>query len=146
GEGTAVDQSGGVLQGLHQVGLDGVLQEGSHGTLGLQIGGGDGLVGVGVAHNHAAQPLLQVGQPGGQAQHSHDLAGHSDVEAVLPRHTLHPATQAVHNVAQLAVVHVHAAAPSDLLHVNAQSVSLLDVVVQHGGQQVVGGTDGVEVA
>ena len=33
-----------------------------------------------------------------------------------------------------------------LLGVDAQGVALLDVVVQHGGQQVVGRADGVEVA
>ena len=49
-------------------------------------------------------------------------------------------------MAQLAVVHVHRPLPGDLLDVDAQSVSLLDVVVQHGGQQVVGRADGVEVA
>ncbi len=31
-------------------------------------------------------------------------------------------------------------------YVDAQGVALLDVVVQHGGQQVIGCADGVEVA
>ena len=91
GEGPAVDQGGGVLQGLHQVGLDGVLQQGGHGPLGLQIGGGDGLVVIGVAHDDPGQPRLQILQIGGQAQHRHDLGGHGDVEAVLPGDALHPA-------------------------------------------------------
>ena len=56
------------------------------------------------------------------------------------------AAHAVHHVAQLAVVHVHHALPGDLAHVDAQLVALLDVVVQHGGQEVVGRADGVEVA
>ena len=64
---------------------------------------------------------------------------------VLPGHALHPAAQAVYNVAQLAVVHVHAALPGDLLHVNAQGIALLDVVVQHRGQQIIGCANGVEV-
>ena len=108
--------------------------------------GGDGLSVVGIGHHHAAKAHFQIGDIGGQAQHSHDLAGHGDVEAVLPGHALHPAAQAVHDVPQLPVVHVHAALPGDLLHVDAQLVPLLDVVVQHGGAQVVGGADGVEVA
>ena len=45
----------------------------------------------------------------GQAENGHDLAGHGDVEAVLPRHAVGLAAQAVHDEAQLAVVHVHAA-------------------------------------
>ncbi len=56
------------------------------------------------------------------------------------------AAQAVHDVAQLAVVHVHHALPRDLAHVDAQLVSVVDVRVQQGRQQVVGRADGVEVA
>ena len=100
----------------------------------------------GIGHDHAAQPGLQVGDVTGQAQNGHDLAGHGDVEAVLPGDALHLAAQAVDDVAQLAVVHVHAALPDDLLDVDAQGVALLDVVVQQGGQQVVGRADGVEIA
>ena len=44
------------------------------------------------------------------------------------------------------LIHVHAAAPGDPAGVNAQLVALIDMVIQHGGQQVVGSADGVEVA
>ena len=43
GEGTAMYESGGMFQRLNQVGLQSVLQEGSHSALGLQIAGRDGL-------------------------------------------------------------------------------------------------------
>ncbi len=89
---------------------------------------------------------LQVGDVGGQAEDGHDLAGHRDVEAVLARHAVGLAAQAVHDVAQLAVVHVYHALPRDLAHVDAQLVAVLDVVVQQRRQQVVGRADGVEVA
>ena len=146
GKGAAVDEGRGALQSLDQVGLQGVLQQGGHGPGGLQIAGGDRLFVIGVAHDDAAQSLLQVGDGGGQAQHRHDLTGHSDVKAVLPGDALHPAAQAVNHVAELAVVHVHAPLPGDALDVDAQGVTLLDVIVQHGGQQVIGRTDGMEVA
>ena len=108
--------------------------------------GGDGFTVIGVSHHHAAQPGLQVRDVGRQAQDRHDLAGHGDVEAVLPGDALHPSAQAVHDIAQLAVIHIHAALPGDLLYVDAQGVALLNVVVQHGSAQVVGSADGVEVA
>ena len=145
GEGSAVNQGRGVLQGLDQIGLDGVLQKRSHGPLGLQVGGGDRPVVVGVAHNDAGEPLLQVLQAGSQAQHRHNLGGHGDVEAVLPGHPLHPAPQAVHDVSELPVVHVHAPPPGDFLGVDAQGIPLLDVVVQHSRQQVVCRANGMEV-
>ena len=43
GEGAAVDDGGVVLQGLHQVGLDGVLEQDGHGAFRLQVMGGDRL-------------------------------------------------------------------------------------------------------
>ena len=132
GEGAAVDEGRGALQGLHQVRLDGVLQQGGHGALGLQVMGGDGLILIGVGHHHLGQTGLQVGQVGGQAQHRHDLAGNGDLKAVLAGHTAGLAAQAVHNVAQLAVVHVHGALPNDAAGVDVQGVALLNVVVQHG--------------
>ncbi len=145
GEGAAVDEGRGTLQGLDQVGLQSVLQQGGHGALGFQVMGGDRLAVIGVGHDHPAQPFFQVGDAGGQTQYRHDLAGHGDVKAVLPGHALHLAAQAVNDVAQLPVIHVHAALPDDLLDVDAQGIALLDMVVQHSGQQVVGSADGVEV-
>ena len=49
-------------------------------------------------------------------------------------------------MAQLTVVHIDDALPSDAFNVNAKLVALLNMVVEHGGQQVVGSTDGMEVA
>ena len=141
-----MDEGRGALQGRDQGGLQSVLQQGGHGALGLQVMGGDGLAVIGVGHDHPAQLLLQVGDAGGQAQHGHDLAGHGDLKAVLTGHALGLASQAVHDVAQLAVVHVHRALPGDLLDIDAQGIALLDMVVQHGGHQVVRRADGVEVA
>ena len=141
-----MDKGGGVLQGLDQVGLEGVLEQGGHSALGVQIAGGDGLLVVGVAHHQTGQTVLQIGDVAGQAQHGHDLAGNGDVVAVLPGHAVDPAAQTVGDKAELAVIHVHAAAPGDPAGVNAQLVALIDMVIQHGGQQVVGSADGVEVA
>ena len=145
-ERAAVDDGGVVLQRLHQVGVKGVLQQGGHGTGRADLAGGDGLAIVGVGADDAGQPLFQVVQVGGQAEHSHDLAGDGDVKAVLPRGAVDLAAQAVHDEPQLAVVHVHAAFPGDAAGVDVERVALLDGVVDHGGQQVVGGTDGVDVA
>ena len=145
GKGPAVDQSRRVLQRLDQIGLQGVLQQGRHGAGRLQVGSGHRGVVIGVAHHDPPQPGFQIRDVRCQAQHGHDLAGHGDVESVLPGHTLHPAPQAVHDAAQLPVVHVHAPPPRDPLGVDAQGVALLDVVVQHRRQQVVGRADGVEV-
>ena len=146
GEGAAVHERGRALERLHEVRLERVLEQGRHRALGVQVVRRDRLIVVGVAHHDATQTLLEVGDGGGQAEDGHDLGGHGDVEAVLARHAVGLAAQAVHDVAQLAVVHVHHALPRDLAHVDAQLVAVVDVRVQERRQQVVGGPDGVEVA
>ncbi|CUN76796.1 Uncharacterised protein [Collinsella aerofaciens] len=146
GKGATVDKRGRALERLHQVGLERVFKQRGHGTLSLKVTGADGLAGKAVADNNLAQALLEVIDARGQAQDCHDLGGNSDVEAVLARHPLGLAANAVDNVAQLTVVHIDDALPSDALNVNTELIALLDVVIKHGGQQVIGGTDSVEVA
>ncbi len=145
-EGAAVHERRGAFQGLHQVRLQGVLQQGRHGAFSVQVVRGDGLVVAGVAHHDAAQALLQVGDGGCQAEDGHDLGGNRDVEAVFTGHTVCLAAQAAHDVAQLAVVHVNHALPGDAAHVDAQLVAVVDMGVEQRGKQVVGRADGMEVA
>ena len=146
GEGAAVDDGGVVFQRLHQIGVDGVLQQGGHGARRADLARRHRLAVVGVGADDAGQPLFQVFQVGGKAEDGHDLAGDGDIKAVLPGRAVHLAAQTVHNEPQLTVVHVHAALPGDAAGVDVQRVALLDGVVDHGRQQIVGGADGVQVA
>ena len=146
GKGAAVDDGGVVFQRLNEVRVQRILQQGGHGTGGADLARRDGLAVVGVGADDLGQPLLQVGDAGGQAEDGHDLAGDGDIKAVFTRGAVDLAAQAVHDEAELAVVHVHAALPGDAAGVDVQRVALLDAVVDHGGQQVVGRADGVEVA
>ena len=146
GEGTAVDKRGRALERLHQVGLKRVLKQRGHGTLGLEVAGTDGLAGKAIADDNLTQAFLEVVDARRQAKDCHDLGGNGDVEAVLARHTLGLTANAIDNMAQLTVVHVDDALPGDALNVNTELIALLDVVIEHGGQQVVGSTDGMEVA
>ena len=145
GKGSAVDQGRSMLQRLNQIGLQSVLQQGRHGAGRLQVGSGHRGVVIGVAHHDPPQTGFQIRDVRCQTQHGHDLAGHGDIKSVLPGHTLHPAPQAIHDAAQLPVVHIHTPPPRNPLDVDPQGVTLLDVVVQHRRQQVVGRADGVKV-
>ena len=146
GEGAAVDDGGVVLEGLDQVRVEGVLQQGGHGTGCADVSSRDGLAVVGVGADDLREALFQIGDAGGEAEDGHDLAGDGDVETVLAGRAVDLTAQAVHDKAELTVVHVHAALPGDAAGVDVQGVALLDAVVNHGRQQVVGGTDGVDVA
>ena len=145
GKGSAVDKARLAFQGLHQVGLDCILQKDGHRPMDVQIPGEHRAAVVVVGHEHPAQPLLQVVDVLGQAQDSHDLRGDGDVKAALHREAVAFAAKAHHDVAQLPIVHVHDPAPEDLLRVNSQFVSFKDVVLQDRGEQVVGRSDGMDV-
>ena len=146
GKGPAVDEHGGALQGLHQVGLDGLLQQGGHGPLGVDVPGVDGVAVHVVGHGDVAQALLQVGQIFGQTEDGHDLGGRRDVEARGHGQAVLFLSKPGDDAAQVAVVDVQTPPPQHLSGVDAALVALEDMVVHHGGQQVVGGRDGVKVA
>ena len=145
-EGAAVHKSGRVLKRLHQVGLDGIFEERRHGTLGLEVRRGDGLAAVGVCHHHAAQARLEVHEVARQAERRHNLGRDRDIKAILARHALHLAAQAIHNVAELTIVHIDRTLPGDGLRIDAKGIALLNVVVEHGREEVVGRADSMEVA
>ena len=145
-ERTAVNERRRAFQRLHQVRLEGVLEKRRHCAHRVQLAGRHRFVVVRVADYNSGKSLFQVGNGIREAEHRHDLRSHRNVEAVLPRDAVGPAAAAVHNEAELAVVHVHAALPGDLARVDAEGVPLVNVVVQHCRQQVVRGTDGVKVA
>ena len=60
GEGPAVHNGGGALDGLHQVGVHRVPEQGGHGPVGLDVPGVHRLAVVGVGDEHVPQPLFQV--------------------------------------------------------------------------------------
>ena len=91
-------------------------------------------------------PLLQVLEARGEAEDRHDLGGHDDVEAVFARIAVGRAAERDDDVAQRAVVHVHHPLPGDAADVEAELVAVVDVVVDHRGEQVVGEPDRIEVA
>ena len=145
-EGAAVDEGGRVLERLHEVRLDGILEERRHGAFSLEVGGGDGLAGVGIGNDHATQAPLEIHKVARQAERSHHLGGHGDVEAILTRNALSLSAQAIDDMAELAIVHVYGTLPHDLLGIDTKGVTLLDMVVEHGSKEVVRGADGMEVA
>ena len=96
----AVHQRRRANQGLHQVRVDRVAQQGSNRTCALQITRRHGLAVVGLTHHDASDALLQILQVGGQAQDRHDLAGCRDVEPALARSALARPAQPRDDVAQ----------------------------------------------
>ncbi len=81
GERSGMHERRRALDGLHQIGHDGVLHQDRQRAADAEIVGGDRLARAAGADHHAAQAFAHIGQAGGQRQDRHDLAGHGDVEA-----------------------------------------------------------------
>ena len=145
-EGAGVDQDGGALAGAQEIGLEGVAQDGTHGPGRLEVLGADPLAAAASADDDAPQARAQVGQVRGQRHDDHELTGRGDVEGGLPGDSIDLGPQAGDDMAQGAVVDVQHPGPGDGALVNVELIAVVQVVVDHRRQEVVGGGDGVEVA
>jgi hypothetical protein len=85
GERAAMDEGGVVLQRLHEVRRERILEQRRHGPGGGKIARGDRLLVARLPDLDLSQPPLQIGEVGSQAKDRHDLRGHGDVEARLAR-------------------------------------------------------------
>ncbi len=135
-----------VFQGLDQVWLEGVLEQGGHRAVGVELGRRDRFLGPVVRDHDAPEPFFQLGQRFGQAEHRHHFRGHGDIEPGLARRAVDPPAEADHDVAQGAVVHVDHPFPDHVTDIDIQGVPRDEMIVDQGRQQVVRRTDGVEIA
>ena len=146
GERATVNEGGGSAEGLHEVRVEGVLEEHRDGAFDLEVGDGHGLAIERVANDDARDALLEVREVRREAEDRHDLRGNDDVEAVFAWHALGGATEAHDDRAELAVVDVEDTLPLDAARVNVEGVALVNRVVDEGREGVVGDLDRVEVA
>ena len=145
GEGTSVYDGGSLLGGLHQIGLQSILQEHTDGTCHTHIlhseGGAIGLD----AQQDVLYTASEIVLTGGQTQDGHDFAGRCDVESTLHHHPVGLGSQSRHDGAQVAVVHVEHPLPQHFAQREALVAMLVDVVVKQSRYHVVSRGDGMEV-
>ena len=113
--------------------------------MGLELGGGDRLLFAGVADDDATETLAQFREVLREAENCHHFGRDGDVEAGLTADPVGHAAHADDDFAQGPVVHVHDAPPHDAVRIEAESVAVIEVVVQDRGQEIVGGGDGVKI-
>ena len=142
----AVDERGLTLERLHEVRLDRLLEQHGHRAGGLQLLRRDRLAVAGRADRDAAEPFAQVVEVARDGDDRHHLGGGGDVAARLAGIAVRAPAQADHGVAQRAVVDVDAAPPGDRERVDPELVAVEQMGLEHGGEQVVRGADGMDVA
>ena len=146
GERAAMDEGRVVLERLHQVRRERILEQRRHRAGRRKILGGDRLLVARLADLDLAEPPLEVLEVGCEAEDRHHLRRDGDVEAGLAREAVGSAAERGNDVAERPVVHVDGAAPADAPDVDVELVAPIYVVVDHCCEQVVGGADRVEVA
>ena len=145
-ERAAVHERGLALERLHEVRLDRILEDDGHRARGLDPLGGDRLALVRLADGDAPEALAEVGEIARDGDESHDLARGRDVEPGLARSAVRPPAEARHDVPEVPVVHVHAAAPGDRERVDPRLVPVVQVRVDERREEVVRRRDRVQVA
>src|SRR5699024_8334542 len=140
----AVNEGRIVLQRLHQVGHQRVLEQHGHGAVDFQVGCRDFLAVTRIGHDDCGQTLIQVVDVGCQTQYSHDFGRHRNVEPCFAWYTV-AIPERHYDVAQGAVVHVHDPAEGHAAGIDVQGVALMNMIVDRGCQQIVGHADGMHI-
>jgi hypothetical protein len=65
---------------------------------------------------------------------------------ILSGDTVHFSSEANGNISEHPVIHILTALPDNLFCIDAKGVPLMNVVIQHSRQQVIGGGDGMEIS
>ena len=141
----SVDDCGVVLQGLHQIRSEGVLEQHRHGAVSLQIARGDRLAPARLSDDDVAETALEILEIGSEAEDGHHLGGDGDVESVAAREAVADAAERADDLAQRPIVHVDDSPPGYSPGIQTESVPLVDVIVEQCRQQVVRGADRVEI-
>ena len=133
-EGASVDEDGGTLKSLHQVGLDRILHEDSKGSRDANVVSSDRIAALARGDDHRTKPLLHVLEVGGQREDGHNFTGDGDVEAGGTREALLGSGLADGDLAQVTVVGVEDTVPGDGIEVDVQASEAVDLL----GGEVVG--------
>ena len=148
-EWSAVYDCRNMLQSLYQVWFQSVFQQCAHCTLCVQIACGNrfllGSFSISISDYDSCKSFFQVFDVACQTQNCHDLGSNGDVIAVLTRHSVCLSAQSVYYETKLTVIHIHTSSPGYFSWVDVQFISLINMVVDHCCQQVVGCADCVEV-
>ena len=142
GEGAAVDEGGDAFDGLDEIGEEGVAEEGEESAGNAEGLGEDGGAVGGEADDDAVEHGAEVVEGFGETERGHDFRGCGDVEACG---ALVWAGVVGDDAAERAVVDVEDPFPEDAVWGEGGG-AVLDGVVEDGGEEIVGGGDGVEVA
>ena len=137
GKWTAVDEGGGILGRLDEIRLEGVHQEDGDRTADLHVPYGEGAAVLLVPHDDVVDAATEVVHVLGETEDRHNLGCGRDVKSCLIHFTI-TIPETGDNVADAAVVDVEDAPPGDLGETLIVVAVTVGVVVDEGGDGVIG--------
>ena len=144
-EGAAMDKGRYMFQGLYQVRFQGILHEGSHGPLGVDITGSNRFVIIGVAYDDPGKSFLHIPNGISKAEDGHHFGSYGNIKSVFPGNPIGMAAKTYDDMAEHPVIHILHPFPDHPAGIDAQGISLLDMVVHHGSQKIVSCCNGMKV-
>jgi hypothetical protein len=112
----------------------------------LEIAGANRLAISRIGDDDIAKTIFQIVEIARQAEDRHHFGSNRDVEAVFARKTIGDAAKRRNNRTQRPVVHIEHPPPGDAACIDPERVAVIDVIVDHGGEQIVRRSDGVKIA
>ena len=135
-----------MFQCLNQIWLDCIFQKCSHGTGCLQIICCHRISIKIISDNNSSQTLLKISKIICKAENCHNLGGDCNNKMIFSYHSVGLSSKTNYNIPQDTVIHVHAAFPHDLTWIDPQGIPLLDMIIKHCCQQIVGRSDGMKIS
>ena len=103
-----MDERRRTFERLHKIGRNRLLEQRGHRAVRLEIACTHRFSVAGIGDDDVAEALLEVIEILGQAENRHDFGGNRDVEPGFARIAIGNAAERADDLAQRAVVHVHA--------------------------------------
>ena len=132
-----------MLCGLHQIGVERIAHQHGDGASYPKILDLEELAIGSNAQHDVFDATLQILLAGGQTEDCHQFRGRGNVEACLRDNTV--ATKPRHHIAQSTIVHIEHTLPEDLTERETFFAMLVDVVVEHGADRIMGRCDSMKV-
>ena len=134
GERAALDERGRAFQRLHEVWLQGVLQQRRHPAGAVQRSHADQAPSPILPDDHIGEPRRKIAHVFCETERRHDLRSGRNVEPVFAHDAV--AVEADDEIAKGAVVHIDSAPPAYFARVEAKRIAPIHVIVDQRRQEI----------
>ena len=126
-----------MLYRLYEIRVDRILEKDCHRTFSLKILSLDDIAVKIVSDYYIAQSLLKIVLIACKAEDGHYFGCCRDGERLISLDTVRAASDTDGDRTKRSVIHIHAALPQYPVLIDTQLITLIDVVIDHGSEEVI---------